>query len=189
MNRASHFRNNAMSRTIFFSIALTSVLLLSSSIATSQAPNSVPPSGLQPQLQPLAFFVGEWNCEGEFIASKKQIAAHIAVATDMEGSLITFRWSDKEPNRFHALELWGFDKSANHFTNFIHDNFGGVREFSSPGWDNDTLTWTGDLLATPSATTQRFVIERKSAKEFVITWETRKAETDWTGGDRLTCKQ
>jgi hypothetical protein len=80
-----------------------------------------------------------------------------------------------------------FDKAANRFTNFIHDNFGGVRLFNSSGWDGDTLTWTGDALANPPAATQRFVIESKSPKEFVISWEVRKPQADWVVGDRLTC--
>jgi hypothetical protein len=114
--------------------------------------------------------------------AKKPIAAHIAIAADLDGSWLAFRWDDKAPNRFHALELWGFDKAANHFTNFIYDNFGGVRQFNSAGWEGDTLTWTGNTLATPPALNERFVIERKSPKEFVISYGVRKQQGDW--GDR-----
>ena len=154
-----------------------------------QAGGSAASSALKPEMQPLAFFIGEWDCEGEFIASKKPIAAHISTAPDLDGSLIAFRWTDQAPSTFHALELFGYDKAAKHFTNFIHDNFGGVRLFDSPGWEADTLTWTGNMLSASAAPSERFVIERKSAKEFVITWETRKVGADWTAGDRLTCKQ
>jgi hypothetical protein len=72
-----------------------------------------------------------------------------------------------------ALELWGFDKTAKHFTNFTHDNLGGVRLFDSPGWDGDTLIWTGDALTTPITFSQRFVIERKPNKHFIISWQVR----------------
>jgi hypothetical protein len=141
------------------------------------------------EIEPLSFFIGQWNCEGEFVASKKPIASHIAVVPDLDGSWLTFRWDDKTPNQFHALELWGFDKTTKHFTNFIHDNFGGARLFDSPGWDGDTLIWTGDVLASPSALNQRFVIERKPlTREFVISWQVRKPDADWTTGDRLTCR-
>jgi hypothetical protein len=147
------------------------------------------PPALKAELQPLSYFVGEWNCEGEFVASKKPIAAHITIAPDLDGSWLSFRWDDKAPNRFHALELWGFDKTAKHFTNFIYDNFGGARLFQSSGWDGDNLTWTGNALASPPAANERFVIERKSPKEFVISYDTRKAQADWATGDRLTCRQ
>jgi hypothetical protein len=146
-------------------------------------------AALKAEMQPLAFFLGEWNCEGEFIASKKPIAAHISTTADLDGSWIAFRWTDRAPSQFHALELFGYDKAAKHFTNFIHDNFGGVRLFHSPGWEAETFSWTGNMLSASDWPSERFVIERKSAKEFVITWETRKVGADWNAGDRLTCKQ
>lgn len=123
------------------------------------------------------------------MVSKKLIAAHIAIAADVDGSWLTFRWDDKAPNRFHALELWGFDKTANHFTNFVYDNLGGARLFQSAGWEGDTLTWTGNALTSPPAANERFVIERKSPKEFVISYDTRKPQADWATGDHLTCRQ
>jgi hypothetical protein len=155
----------------------------------SQTPGSGASASLKPDVQPLAFFIGEWNCEGEFIASKKPIAAHISTTPDLDGSLIAFRWTDQAPSTFHALELFGYDKIGKHFSNFIHDSSGGVRLFNSPGWEADTLTWTGNMLSASATPSERFVIERKSAKEFVITWETRKPDVDWKAGDRLTCKQ
>lgn len=169
------------------------VILLASSFvscgarAQSSAPKS--PPALNPALESFTYFVGRWNCEGEFVAVKKPIAAQISIAADLGGSALSFRWDDNPPNRFHALELWGFDSAANHFTNFIHDNFGGVRQFNSAGWEGDTLTWTGNALATPPATNERFVLQRKSAKEFVIAYDTRKGQGDWATIDRLTCRQ
>jgi hypothetical protein len=165
------------------------VLLFSAPRMKSQVPSTAAPSALKPAMEPLAFFIGEWNCLGEFIVSMKPVAAHISAAPDLDRSWISFRWTDREPSTFHALELFGFDKTARHFTNFIHDNFGGVRLFNSPGWEGDTLTWTGNELVTSAPPSERFVIERKSAKEFVITWETRKPQADWAAGDRLTCRQ
>jgi len=170
-------------------LALLFASLGSSSRVGAQSSGSAGPA-VKAELQPLSFFVGEWNCEGEFVASKKPIAAHITIAPDLDGSWLVFRWDDKAPNRFHAMELWGFDKTTNHFTNFIYDNFGGARQFNSSGWDADTLTWTGNMLASPPAANERFVMERKSPKEFVISYDTRKPpQADWATGDRLTCHQ
>jgi len=169
--------------------ALLVALFIGAPRMSGQTPASGASSALNAEMQPLAFFLGEWNCEGEFIASKKPIAAHISTTPDLDGAWIAFRWTDRAPSPFHALELFGYDKTAKHFTNFIYDNFGGVRLFNSPGWEADTLTWTGNMLAASGVLSERFVIERKSAKEFVITWETRKVGADWNAGDRLTCKQ
>lgn len=153
----------------------------------TQAQNLSP--ALKPELQSLSFFVGQWSCAGEFVAAKKPINSRVSVVSDLGGSWLSFRWDDNPPNIFHALELWGFDKTSRQFTNFIHDNFGGVRLFNSHGWDGDTLIWTGDALANPPALNQRFVIARKSVKEFIISWEVRKPQADWVTGDHLTCRQ
>ena len=179
-------RRNWKLRTAF-TVLFASLFLSCAADAQSSAPNS--PPGLNSGLESFTYFVGHWNCDGEFVAVKKPIAAQIAVASDLGGSALSFRWDDKPPNRFHALELWSFDKTADHFRNFIHDNFGGVRQFNSAGWEGDTLTWTGNALATPPAANERFVLLRKSAKEFVISYDTRKPQSDWTTIDRLTCRQ
>ncbi len=54
------------------------------------------------------------------------------------------RHDDMPPDRFHALELWGFDSSAKNFVAFIYDNFGGVRKFTSDGLAGDQLIWKGE---------------------------------------------
>ena len=170
-----------------FVLLVASLLITCGAHAQSSAGNS--PPTLNSALESFTYFVGHWNCEGEFVAVKKPTAAQISIASDLGGSALSFRWDDNPPNRFHALELWGFDRTANHFTNFIHDNFGGVRQFNSAGWEGDTLTWTGNALATPPTTNERFVLQRKSAKEFVIAYDTRKGQGDWNTIDRLTCRQ
>ncbi len=189
MKVAENFRISPASWTLPAALTLLFASLLISAAARAQtsAPDSPPP--LNSALESLTYFAGQWNCEGEFVAVKKPIAAHIAVASELGGSWLSFRWDDKTPNRFHALELWGLDKAANHFTNFVHDNFGGVRQFNSTGWEGDRLTWTGNALAIPPAANERFLIERKSPKEFVITYDTRKPQADWSTIDRLTCRQ
>lgn len=177
-------------RTGFLSMLLVlPALLFAVPRSLRQSPASPAPGALKPELQPFSLFIGQWDCAGEFTASKKPISSHISISSDLDGSWLAFRWDDNAPSVFHALELWGFDKSANHFTNFIHDNFGGVRLFTSSGWDAQTLIWSGDSLADPPAASQRFVIERKPSKDFVITWQVRKPRSDWITGDRLTCRQ
>lgn len=170
-------------------MAVAAMLTLHAASRTdAQTPASTAPV-LKAELEPLAFFSGRWDCSGEFVASKKPIFARISVTADLDGSWIAFRWDDQAPNPFHALELWGYDKTARRFTNFIHDNFGGVRMFDSPGWDGNALVWTGDKLASPPALNQRFLFERKSPSEFVVSWQVLKSAGEWVIGDRLTCSR
>jgi hypothetical protein len=169
--------------------ALLFVALAISQKTKAQTSSAPAAPSLKPELAPLSFFIGQWSCEGEFINSKKAITSRIAVTPDLDGAWLLFRWDDNPPNRFHALELWGYDKNSKQFANFAHDNFGGARLFNSPGWDGDTFTWTGDALASPPILDQRFVIERKTPSSFVISWQTRKPDADWNTGDRLACSR
>jgi hypothetical protein len=141
----------------------------------------------QAPLEPLAFFVGSWECAGEFTASKKPVAAHLGVSADLEGAWLSLRWDDRAPGQFHALELWGFDAAAKRFVNLIFDNFGGVRRFSSPGWGGSSLVWTAEA-ASGAVPGERFVFERKTDRQLTVTWQVRKLGADWTTGDQLTCR-
>jgi hypothetical protein len=161
--------------------------------AQSQQPSST----LKPELQSLSYFLGQWSCDGEFPSSHKPISSRIVFSPELDGSWLSFRWDDNPPSQFHALELWGFDKTAKHFTNSIYDNFGGARIFHSAGWVADELTWgPRDLPANAPVSSERFVIDRKSTKEFVISWEIvpksqaqQQQQQQWVVGDRLTCRQ
>jgi hypothetical protein len=160
---------------------------------TTGSSQATPPSALKGELQPLSFFVGHWACEGEFIASKKPTAAYVDVTSDLDGQWLMFRWDDKAPGKFHAVEFWGYNKGEKHFSNFIYDNYGGVRLFESKAVDGETLIWVGDMLPATSGAeaqiNQRFVLERKTAKSFVISYDTHKPQADWVTMDRLTCTQ
>lgn len=151
------------------------------------------PPPLKSELQPLAFSWGSGIATGNSLRQRNRSRRTIGIAPDLDGSWLVFRWDDKAPNRFHAVEFWGYNKAAKHFSNFVYDNFGGARLFESKGWDADTLTWSGDMLSPPSGAeaqlNQRFVLERKSPKEFVISYDTHKPQADWSTMDRLTCKQ
>jgi hypothetical protein len=168
-------------------IALSVIAVLGAPANKTQ--DQTPTSALKPDLQPLSFFIGHWSCAGEFPASHKPISSHISISSDLDGSWLAFRWDDNPPNQFHALELWGFDKIEHHFTNSIYNNFGGVYLYNSAGWLGDQLTWgPRDLPPNLPIAREQYVIDRKSTKEFVISWEiVRKSQTQWTVGDRLTC--
>ena len=126
--------------------------------------------------------LGEWNCKGVFVSSGKEMASHISASPALDGAWIAVHHDDLPPNRFHALEMWGFDKQAGQFFEFIYDNFGAVRRFTSPGWSADKLIWTKDSQDRP----ERFIFKTKSALEMIVDWQVKK-EKDWVTGDTLTC--
>jgi len=146
-----------------------------------------PPSGLKPELAGLSFFEGSWDCNGKFLKNDKKISSDMTFRPDLEGSWLMLRHDDRAPNQFHAVEFWGFDKPSDRFVAVVTDNFGSVRMFTSPGWQQDRLEWTGDLLTPDKKANQRFLFERKGAREFVMTFELSKEQSDWQPIDTLIC--
>ncbi|HEV2989536.1 MAG TPA: DUF1579 family protein [Candidatus Angelobacter sp.] len=146
-----------------------------------------PPSGLKPELASLSFFEGSWDCNGKFLKNDKKISSDMTFQPDLEGAWLMLRHDDRPPNQFHAVESWGFDKTAGRFVAVVTDNFGSVRMFTSPGWQQDRLEWTGDLLTSDKKTSQHFLFDRKGPKEFVMTFELSQEQGGWKPIDSLTC--
>jgi hypothetical protein len=144
---------------------------------------------LKPEVQSLASFEGKWACSGVFPSNGKEIESQIVFLPELEGAWLWARHDDLPPNRFHALELWGFDPAEKQFVAFIYDNFGGVRKFTSSGWTEDKLIWLGETSKTDPPTVQRFVYTRNSLSQFAVSWEVKKGNAGWAVGDMLTCKK
>jgi hypothetical protein len=144
---------------------------------------------LQKQVESFSPFTGKWSCQGIFPKSGKHITSQIVFATDLEGAWLTVRQDDMPPDRFHALELWGFDSGAKNFVAYIYDNFGGVRKFTSAGLANDQLIWKGESTKAEPSITERFVFNLKDATQFVVDYEVQRGSADWVIGDTLTCKK
>ena len=190
-NLSERFGHRAIAKLAVLRGCIAALLIAVAIAPPLHAQSQHPSSALKPELQSLTYFIGDWSCAGEFPASHKSISSHISISSDLDGSWLSFRWDDGPPSQFHALELWGFDKTERHFTNSIYDNFGGMRIFQSAGWVGDELTWgPRDLAPGAPIAKERFVIDRKSTKEFVISWEiVRKSQAQqWIVGDRLTCR-
>ncbi|HXO05071.1 MAG TPA: hypothetical protein VN884_05515 [Candidatus Sulfotelmatobacter sp.] len=158
-------------------------------VASSQQSAVDSAAKLQKQVESFSPFTGKWSCEGIFPKSGKHIASHIILAPDLEGAWLTVRHDDMPPDRFHALELWGFDSAAKNFVAYIYDNFGGVRKFTSTGLANDQLIWKGEGTKADPSITERFVFNLKDPSQFVVNYEVQRDSADWVIGDTLTCKK
>lgn len=152
--------------------------------ACASAP--VPPRpALQPALAPLAGFIGSRHCAGSFLKSGKAISSTEIVSADLSGYWLTLRHADEPPFTFQALEQWGYDPKAGRFVAYIYDNFGGVRQFASPGWEGDRFTWTNVETSAPKR--DRFVFEKQPNGAYRFTYEVSSDGNTWTGVDSLTC--
>ena len=160
---------------------LTAMLLLQ---ACANAPAPQQPT-LQPALAPLAGFIGSRHCAGTFLKSGKAISSTETVSADLSGYWLTLRHADELPFTVQAREQWGYDAKAGRFVAYIYDNFGGVRQFASPGWEGDRFTWTDVDTSMPKR--DRFVFEKRPNGAYQFTYEVNSDGNTCTGVDSLTC--
>lgn len=161
---------------------LFAAMLLLQACASAPFPSQ---PALQPALAPLAGFIGNRHCAGTFLKSGKAITSTETVSADLSGYWLTLRHADEPPFTFQALEQWGYDAKAGHFVAYLYDSGGGVRQFASPGWEDDRFTWTNVDTSTPKR--DRFVFEKRPNGAYRFTYEVSSDGNTWTGVDSLTC--
>lgn len=174
-----------MFRTMRQTFALLLVFALPVICAAQQ--KSAPPIRLPDDL--VKFLSGEWTGQGEF-ASGKKIEADVSFSVDLDGQWLMYRHTDRAPNKYKAVGMWGFERSGR-FIMTVNDNFGGARRFSSDGWINGKVVFETILDdATPASTIkERFTFERQDADTFKMTYETSQDAKTWRLGDYLVFKR
>lgn len=143
-------------------------------------------SELKPELSPLAYFIGDWECSGKFDSSGKLIDAQQHFASDLGGAWVTFRHDDKPPFNYHALSEWGWDSTQKRFVMTVQDSFGGARVFYSSGWQSNQLLWEGGAIGSTTSPQERFSFERLGDHRFKVSYFSLKNGT-WTRVDSSTC--
>ncbi len=132
----------------------------------------------------LNFFIGNWSGDGEF-ANGKKISADLTFKISLDSSWMMYEHTDRLPNIYKALSMWGIDGQTKQFVAYAFDNFRGNRKFTSEGWKENKL-----ILTTSSATQaglffQHFIYEKLSGKSFKMTYEVSKDGVAWKLGDYL----
>jgi hypothetical protein len=108
----------------------------------------------------------------------------MAFATDLDGKAIVKHHDDTSPPAlYHAVEVWAYSATDKRFNAAIVDNFGGVRDFQSPGWSGDDFVWTSAPSVKPL---QQFAYERRSPTSFTVDWRVSRNGA-YVVGDTLTC--
>jgi hypothetical protein len=157
--------------TIVFALSL-------SAAALAESPSPGPPATLP------TYFIGSWKCDGVFPASGKKISSTMTFAPDLDGKTIVKHHDDTSPPAlYHAIEIWTYSATDKQYHAAIVDNFGGVREFSSPGWDGNRFIWTSAPSVKPL---QQFAYERRDPDSFNVDWRVSR-DGAYVIGDTLTC--
>jgi hypothetical protein len=149
-------------------------------------PVPAPPPSASVAMAPVAaYFKGKWTCGGAF-SNGKPISATVRFESDVAEAAVVVHHDDTPALGFyHSIEVWGFDKSTGAYVAALYDAYGGVRDFTSPGWAGDAITWsTQPSVATP----QQFVYTKKDASTFAVDWKVLRSGA-YVVGDTLTCKR
>lgn len=136
-------------------------------------------------LAPLSFFLGSWQCAGQF-AHGKPIRSGETFTAELDGHWLRMRHADAPPNRYAADEWWGYDHATKRFTVTIFDNFGGERRYVSPGWNGAVLTLENTAT---SGYIDRFVFHRDDDAHYRFSYARKDDSGGWKLIDELVCSK
>jgi len=111
---------------------------------------------------------------------------------DVESFWISFEYSQKK-SKVHAMPIMakgylGYDPVAKKYVSMGVDNMGGSVTESSPGWEADKLTFTGDGQMGGQKISFRETYTKKSDKEMIWSGEMKMGK-DWIPVGTDTCKK
>jgi hypothetical protein len=162
---------------------LTTLIILISCVRTSQAQNLE--SKPKPDMDFVKFFEGAWVGSGQFSNGKK-IGADASFRLSLDSCWLIYTHTDRSPNRYKAISVWGIDKSTAKFVDYVFDNFHGHRLFTSDGWNSAGLILTCKEITPANETLfQRFTYLKIDADKFKMSYEVSNDGTTWKLGDSL----
>lgn len=151
--------------------------------AHSGASGTAGPAAATDAFKPL---VGNWHCEGYFVASGKPLSSDISFAIDEPSGALIVRHDDRAPGQYHALELWTAGNSRNGFRATIADSYNGSRWLESPGWNGPLLVWTRYFEGKAA---EQFAYRMIDPVSLQIDWSVSRGNAPLALGDRLNCKR
>jgi hypothetical protein len=165
--------------------------------AVAAAPATPPPAPKPAaELDQLKLFEATWRCEGKQPAGpmgpEQDYKSTFKGKKDVESFWISFEYSQKK-SKAHAMPIiakgyLGYDPAAKKYVSMGVDNMGGSVTESSPGWEADKLTFTGDGQMSGQKISFRETYTKKSDKEMIWSGEMKMGK-DWIPVGTDTCKK
>lgn len=134
-------------------------------------------------LAPLTWFLGQWHCRGT-LPGGNTIQSRETFSMALDGHWMRMRHHDLPPHHYKAVEWWGYDRITKHFVVGIYGNAGSMRQYTSSGWENDTLSLHN--IATRGYI-DRFVFRRLGKNRYRVTYDHKRGSGPWQHGDALVC--
>jgi hypothetical protein len=132
-------------------------------------------------------FNGTWDCNGSFVRTGKVHRSTYEGRSTSGDNWTELVETDIEPKGYVGYYLIGYDASKKQMVE-IDANNAGYAIYTSPGWQDRSLTLTSTETVSYSIPKNRFVFETRSADTFTVTWETNGGSA-WAASDRLNCQR
>jgi hypothetical protein len=164
-------------------------------VATSAAAQEGPPKPA-PELANLKFFAGSWTCSGDSPAGPfgpaHKTQSTVTLKSDLDGfwyaGTMTEMKTASNPHPVKGMLHLGYDTGEKQFVQVWVDNTGSRSVQMSPGWEGDSISFTGEQVVMGEKAAAKDTITKKGAREFTHKFElTMKGET-YTIVDE-TCKR
>jgi hypothetical protein len=136
----------------------------------------------------VAYFSGRWTCAGQF-SNGKPIEAGMSFAPVLEGKWLEQTHTDRAPNTFQAISMWGVDGASGEGFSMLFDNFGGARRFESSGWSNRSISFERSSLPADPARRERFTYRAEADGTFRMSYDITRDGKEWRMVDTLLCRR
>ena len=153
-------------------VALVSIIVLLFAVSSSFAQQGPPKPA--PEMANLKYFAGTWSCSGDSPAGPfgpaHKTQSTLSLKADLDGFWYDGTMSEMKtasnPHPVKGMLHIGYD-----------DNFGSHATQTSPGWEGDTIVFTGEQDVMGEKATAKDTLTKKGANQFTHKFElTMKGE-------------
>ena len=145
------------------------------------------------QLDPL---LGTFDCEGEVLATpfsrRSALKRTLTTTLDLDGHWLFMRIQEEatsaRPRPTHGNWQITFDRARGCFLSLWADNLGRWAVQTSPGWEDGSIAFTGDIPVNGKPGAVRDILVRRSADELLFLVEFR-IDGAWTRFLESTCRR
>lgn len=132
-----------------------------------------------PELSQVKYFAGSWKCAGDAPASPfgpaHKTQSSLMIKPDLDGfwyaGMMTEVKTASNPHPVKGMIHVGYDPAAKQYVMVWLDNFGSWATETSPGWQGDTMVWTGEQNVMGEKATARDTFVKKSDREYTHKFE------------------
>jgi uncharacterized protein DUF1579 len=158
------------------------LVLVSASIALAQEGPPKP----APEMANLKYFAGTWTCTGDSPAGPfgpaHKTQSTLSLKPDLDGfwyaGMMTEMKTASNPHPVKGMLHLGYDTGEKQFVQVWVDNTGSRSVQMSPGWEGDSIAFTGEQVVMGEKATAKDSLTKKGANQFTHKFElTMKGET------------